>query len=56
MLTTTDVAKKLGVTPRRVQALISSGRLKARRIGRDWLVDAKDIGAVKVRRPGRPQK
>ncbi len=56
LLTTTDAANKLGVTPRRVQALIASGRLKAHRIGRDWLISSLELESVKVRRPGRPKK
>lgn len=35
-----DAAAALGVTPRRVQALISSGRIQARKVSAVWLVDA----------------
>jgi excisionase family DNA binding protein len=54
LLTTTDVAEILGVTPRRVLALITAGRLPAERIGRDFLIKEKDIELVRVRKVGRP--
>jgi excisionase family DNA binding protein len=55
-LTTTTVAVILGVTTRRVRALIKSGRLTATRAGRDWLIEPKSLDAVKVRTNGRPPK
>jgi len=46
----------LGVTPRRVQALITSGKLRAERIGRDYLIDPADLPTLERRPPGRPRK
>jgi excisionase family DNA binding protein len=37
-LTTKQVAEKLGITPRRVQALIEVGKLPAQKFGRDYLI------------------
>lgn len=54
LLTTRDVANQLGVTPRRILALIQAGRLPATKHGRDWFVDAADLEGVRVRTPGRP--
>ena len=54
MITTTQAAKILQVTPRRVLALINSGRLPAQRPGRDWLINPKDLKLVQDRRPGYP--
>ncbi|HEX8523207.1 MAG TPA: helix-turn-helix domain-containing protein [Tepidisphaeraceae bacterium] len=54
LLGTTQAAKELGVTPRRVLALIEDGRLKAEKIGRDYLINPKDLNAVRERKPGRP--
>ena len=54
MLTTRDAAERLGVTVRRVQALIKAGRLPATRIGRDWLIAPDALAAVAERKPGRP--
>lgn len=56
LMSTADAARKLGVTANRVRALIRGKRLKAVRVGRDWLIDAKDLEAVKKRKPGRPRK
>jgi excisionase family DNA binding protein len=52
---TAEAARRLGVSPNRVRALISSGRLKATRVGREWLVNPQDLVAVKKRIPGRPK-
>lgn len=56
LLTTDDVAKLFGVSSRRVRMLIQAGRLPAVRVGRDWLVDRKDVALVRHRSPGRPSK
>jgi len=56
IITTTEAAKRLGVTPTRVRALIEAKRLKAFKYGREWLIDPKDLEAVKVRKVGRPKK
>jgi len=36
--------------------MIDAGRLKAMRVGREWLIDPKDLEAVKDRKVGRPRK
>jgi excisionase family DNA binding protein len=55
---TQTAAKKLGVSVRRVQAMITAGTLKAMRVSRDWLIDQADLDALaaKARKPGRPGK
>ena len=53
---TAEAARKLGVTQNRVRALIDAKRLKATKIGNAWLIDPKDLDAVKTRKPGRPRK
>jgi len=53
---TGEAAKRLKVTRRRVQALIAAGRLRAVRLGRDWLIEPADLAAVRNRKPGRPRK
>jgi len=53
-LTTAQVATKLGVSTRRVRALITAGRLKARKIGRDYLIDSRDLAKFTPLPPGRP--
>jgi excisionase family DNA binding protein len=55
-LTTKQVAERLGITPRRVQALIEAGRLPASKFGRDYQIKENDLKLVKNRKRGRPKK
>lgn len=56
LLTTAEVAKLLGVQLRWVQTLIQKKRLKASKPGgRDYFIDAKDLSALQIRKPGRPR-
>ena len=55
-LTTKQVAERLGVTIRRIQALVTSGRLPAQKFGRDYMINEKDLKLVKDRKVGRPPK
>ncbi len=54
-LTTAEAADLLGVIPRRVRALIESGKLPAERLGRDWAIKRKDLDELD-RTPGRPRR
>jgi hypothetical protein len=36
--------------------MIRANRLKAFKFGREWLIDPKDLDAVKERKVGRPRK
>ncbi len=56
MLTTPEVAERLGVTTRRVLALIQAGRLPSQQYGRDHLIKESDLKLVEDRQPGRPPK
>jgi excisionase family DNA binding protein len=53
-LTTQEAADKLGVSVRRVVALINSGNLPSTRIGRSHVIKESDLKLVKERKPGRP--
>ena len=55
-LTTNEAAKRLGVSRRRVLALIAGERFPAQKFGRDYLIDEKDLELVADRKPGRPSK
>lgn len=55
-LTTAEVAKRLGITTRRVRALIQAKQLPAEKKGRDHLIHEKDLKLVKNRKAGRPSK
>ena len=55
ILTTKQAAERLGVSVRRVQALILSGDLAAMRLGREYAIEESALSGVKVyRKPGRP--
>ena len=56
LLTTKEVAEKLGVSMRMVQLLIQSGRLPAQKFGRDYMIKEKDLKLVGNRKVGRPRK
>lgn len=53
-LTTAEAAQLLGISRTRVHALIATGRLPARKLGRDWAIARADSELVTDRRPGRP--
>jgi excisionase family DNA binding protein len=54
MLTVAQAAQKLGISVRRVQALIQAGRIEATRMGRMWLIEPCALKPVRIRKPGRP--
>ncbi len=55
-LTAQQVAERLGVTVRRVQAMIKDGRLPASRFGRALVIRESDLALVADRKAGRPPK
>ena len=55
-LTTKEAAVKLGISRRRINDLINSGRLPAEKVGRDHLIKVEDLKLVEDRKPGRPPK
>ena len=56
IIDTIEAARRLNVTPTRVRAMIKSGRLKATKVGIVWMIDPKDLEALKDRKVGRPRK
>jgi excisionase family DNA binding protein len=56
IISTAEAAKRLGVTTNRVRAMIEAKRLKAIKVGREWLIDPKDLEPLKDRKVGRPRK
>ena len=56
LFTCQEAAIELGVTPSRVRAMIAAGRLKATLYGRTWLISARQLAAVRVRKNGRPPR
>lgn len=55
LLSTTEVAERLGVTSRRIVALITAGKLRATRVGRAWVIKSSDLAAVQERPQGWPK-
>jgi hypothetical protein len=62
---TAEAAKRLNVTvsrvlkmikAKRVLKMIKAKRLKATKFGNVWMIDPKDLDAVKDRKVGRPRK
>ncbi|MBA3334548.1 MAG: helix-turn-helix domain-containing protein [Acidobacteria bacterium] len=56
LITTKEAAEKLGVSMRRVTALIKDGRLPSQQVGREHLIKESDLELVRERKPGRPPK
>jgi hypothetical protein len=53
-----EAAAILDVTPERVMVFCRQGRLKARKVGRDWIISTaslKEFSKTK-RKPGRPKE
>ena len=53
-ITTAAAAERLGVTRRRVLQYIEEGRIRARKIGRDYLVDPESVDEFRPRPTGNP--
>ncbi len=57
LLSTNDAAARLGISVRRVQALIEAGQLSAHKLGRDYAIEESALDSVKVYgKAGRPPK
>lgn len=52
-LSVREVAQRLAVSPQRVRALAASGRIPARKLGRDWAIDLDSIGRREFVQRGR---
>lgn len=55
-ITTIEAARLLGLRLRIVQRYCAAGRLRARRIGRMWLVDLASVREFRRASVGRPKK
>ena len=57
LLTTSEAAKILRVTPIRVRQLIREGKIAARQVGRDYVIEESSLETVKTYgKAGRPAK
>lgn len=55
-MTTSEAAARLGVTQARIRQMILAGQLRAKKVGRDWAIEERNLGRVAVRKVGRPRK
>ncbi len=55
-LTTAEAAERLRTSPRQVIAMIRQGRIPAKRFGRAWQIEERDLLGVSVGPRGRPLK
>jgi len=56
IISSKETADRLGLSVRRVQALVKSGKLPAQKFGTAYMIDSKDLALVRNRKPGRPKK
>lgn len=56
ILNTAEAAKKLEISAIRIRQLIKEGRLPAQKVGRDYIIQEKDLALVTDRKNGRPPK
>ena len=56
LISTKEAAEKLNLSIRRVQALITDGRLPAKKIGNSYVVNEQDLVLVRNRKSGRPAR
>lgn len=53
---TREAAERLNISVRRVQSLISAGRLPAEKIGKNYAIKAEDLTRLNGRKNGRTRK
>lgn len=56
MIGTKQAAEMLGISPRRVRALITAGRLPSMVVAGTHLLRVEDLRLVEARKTGRPKK
>ncbi len=57
LLTTSEAAKKLQVTPIRIRQMIREGKIEAKQVGRDYVIEESSLKSVKTYgKAGRPKK
>jgi excisionase family DNA binding protein len=56
IISSKEAADHLGISVRRVQALIQAGKLPGQKFGAAYMINEKDLKLVKDRKPGRPRK
>ncbi len=54
-LTSAEAAKKLGFSADHVRKLLLQGKLRGKKIGRNWIISTREVAKVKRRRFPRKQ-
>ncbi len=56
LLTTSEAAERLRVTPIRIRQMIREGKIEAKQVGRDYVIEEKSLESVKTYgKAGRPK-
>lgn len=55
LLSVADVAEKLDLSVQRIKQLIYDERLKAEKVGNQWIIREDDLADVQDRQTGRPR-
>ncbi len=57
LISSKDAAEKLGVSDRRIRAMIKEGKIKAVNVGGGYVIEEKELAGVKTYgKSGRPKK
>jgi excisionase family DNA binding protein len=57
LISAKDAAERLGVSDRRIRAMIKEGKIKAVNVGGGYVIEEKELENVKTfRKAGRPRK
>ena len=56
LLTTNEAAEKVGISSRRIVALIQAKKLPAEKMGRDYFIKERDLKLIENSKAGRPSK
>lgn len=54
-LTSLEVAEILGFTPDHIRKLIAGGKIKAEKLGHNWIIERKSISKIKRKRFRQPK-
>ncbi len=55
LLSVADVAEKLDLSVQRIKQLIYDERLKAEKVGNQWIIREDDLADIQDRQTGRPR-
>jgi len=56
LYTIPEAAQYFGISRQRLWKLVDEGRIKAQRIGQQWLIKERDLLKLEWKRAGRPQR